>query len=52
MNGVDTGETATDITAQATAIDAEAVTIVDNFWADGQYRTGMTQDQIDSIVNF
>lgn len=52
MNGVDTGETAADITALATAIDAEAKVIVNNFWKDGQYRTGMTQAQIDAIVNF
>ncbi len=52
MNGVDTGDTATGITDLAIAIDAEANTIVDNFWRDGQYRTGMTQDQIDAILNF
>ncbi len=52
MNGIDTGETATDVTATATAIDTEAKKIVDNFWDDGQYRTGMIQEQIDAIVNF
>ncbi len=52
MNGVDTGETAADATARATAIDTEAKEIVDNFWNDGQYRTGMTQAQIDAIMNF
>lgn len=52
MNGVDTGETAIDATALATAIDTEAKSIVDNFWIDGQYRTGMTQAQIDAIENF
>ena len=52
MNGVDTGETAADATARATAIDTEAKRIVDNFWNDGQYRTGMTQAQIDAIENF
>jgi hypothetical protein len=52
MNGIDTGETATDATALATAIDTEAKAIVAHFWTDGQYRTGMTQEQIDVIVNF
>ena len=52
MNGVDTGETAVDATARATAIDTEVKRIVDNFWNDGQYRTGMTQAQIDAIENF
>lgn len=52
MNGVDTGETATDVTARATAIDAAALDIVNDFWDDGQYRSGMTQEQIDAIINF
>ena len=52
MNGVDTGESATDVTARATAIDAEALDIVNNFWDDVQYRNGMTQEQIDAIINF
>ena len=52
MNGVDTGETAADVTARATAIDTAALDIVDNFWDDGQYRSGMTQEQIDAIINF
>jgi hypothetical protein len=52
MNGIDTGTTAVDATARATAIDAAAKAIVDNFWKDGQYRSGMTQAQIDAILNF
>jgi len=48
----DTGLTATDVTAKATEIDTEAAKIVSNFWTDGQYRTGMTQLQIDAIKNF
>lgn len=52
MNGVDTGETASDINARATAIDKEALRIVQEFWNDGQYRSGMTQEQIDAIINF
>jgi hypothetical protein len=52
MNGTDTGSTAADVTDLATDIDAEAKLIVDNIWTDGQYLTGMTQEQIDAIVNF
>lgn len=52
MNGVDTGETAVDASARAMAIDVEAKKIVDDFWKDGQYRSGMTQAQIDAILNF
>ena len=52
MNGVDTGVTAADVTARAAAIDLAAQAIVNNFWDDSQNRTGMTQDQIDAILNF
>jgi hypothetical protein len=52
MNGVDTGLTAEDIDAKATAIDAEVLKIVNDFWKDRQYRNGMTQKQIDAILNF
>jgi hypothetical protein len=52
MGGMDTGETAEDATALATVVDAAAVDIVTNFWNDNQYRSGMTQEQIDAIVNF
>jgi hypothetical protein len=48
----DTGLTAASVTDKATEVDAEAARIVSNFWADGQYRTGMTQEQIDAIKNF
>ncbi|WP_316346853.1 hypothetical protein [Desulfuromonas acetoxidans] len=51
MNGIDTNMTATDETALATAIDAEVTNILSDFWTDGQYRTGMTQAQIDAIIN-
>jgi hypothetical protein len=51
MNGIDTNMTATDETALATAIDAEVTNILTNFWTDNQYRTGMTQAQIDAIIN-
>jgi hypothetical protein len=52
MGSHDTGLTAADTTAKATEVDAEASRIVNNFWTDGQYRTGMTQEQIDAIKNF
>lgn len=52
MNGVDTGETASDMNARATAIDEAALRVVQEFWNDGQYRSGMTQEQIDAIINF
>ncbi len=52
MNGVDTNDTAIDANATATAIDAAALDIVDNFWNDDQYRAGMTQAQINAVVNF
>jgi len=48
----DTGLTATSITSKAAEIDAEVAKIVSNFWTDGQYRTGMTQEQINAIKNF
>ena len=52
MNGTDTGQTAVDITALATDIDTTVKAIVDNFRTDTQYRDGMTQEQIDAVVNF
>ena len=52
MYGIDTGATATDATARETEIDAAANAIVVNYWKDGQYRSGMTREQIDAIINF
>jgi hypothetical protein len=52
MGSYDTGLTATSVTDRAAEVDAEASRIVNNFWTDGQYRTGMTQEQIDAIKNF
>jgi hypothetical protein len=52
MSGTDTGLTAIDVDAKATEIDTEAANIVNNFWTDWQYRKGMTQEQIDAIINF
>ncbi len=48
----DTSLTAVDASALATEIDNEAQNIVNNFWTDPQYRDGMTQQQIDAIINF
>ncbi len=52
MDGTDTGLAAVDTTAMATEIDTAAAAIVANFRSDSQYRDGMTQAQIDSIINF
>jgi len=52
LGSYDTGLIAADTTARATEVDSEAARIVTNFWTDGQYRTGMTQEQIDAIKNF
>jgi len=52
MNGINTGETASAITDKATAIDTEVLRILNNFWSDVQYREGMTQEQIDAVLNF
>ncbi|MCK9420600.1 MAG: DUF5018 domain-containing protein [Nitrospirae bacterium] len=50
----DTSLTAADALAKATEIDNEALRIVNNFWSvtDPEFRDGMTQEQIDAIVNF
>ena len=52
MSGESTGQTATDMAARATTIDAERDKILNNFWSDPRYRDGMTQSQIDTIQNF
>jgi hypothetical protein len=52
MSGTDTCQTASDISARATEVDTAAAEIVNHFWTDGQYRTGMTQEQVDAIKNF
>jgi len=54
MDGTDTGSLAStiDINARAAEIDREAAKIANNFWADAQYRDGMTQEQIDAVTNF
>jgi hypothetical protein len=62
MDGTDTGRSgilgstpylpANGSTWQATEIDAAAKDILTNFWNDTQYRTGMTQAQINAVHNF
>ncbi len=48
----DTSLNAADTSTRATQIDREALKIVNNFWTDPQYRDGMTQQQIDAVINF
>ncbi|MDA8099749.1 MAG: hypothetical protein M0042_08990 [Nitrospiraceae bacterium] len=54
MDGVDTGQIAPldDYTKKAADIDTAAAAIVSGFWTDEQYRTGMTQEQVDGVKNF
>lgn len=54
MDGTATGNVAPigSITKKAAAIDAAAAGILSSFWTDTQYRTGMTQQQLDAIKNF
>lgn len=52
LSGESTGKTALSTAAQATTIDIERDRILNNFWTDPRYRDGMTQEQIDSILNF
>jgi hypothetical protein len=54
MSGVSTGELAgvVDLSPRATLLDQEAVRIIANFRVDPQYMRGMTQEQVDSLLNF
>jgi hypothetical protein len=52
MTGSDTGSTAVDITARATAVDTLAADIANNFRSNVAYRRGMAQEQIDALLNF
>lgn len=52
MSGENTGASAVDITARATTIDTEIAKILANFRTDPRYRDGMTQSQIDTLLNF
>jgi hypothetical protein len=53
MNGIDTGEL-TGVTASTRPgeIDAENIKILGGYGTDPQYQEGMTQEQIESVVNF
>jgi hypothetical protein len=53
MNGIDTGEIP-GVTASTRPgeIDAENIKILDRYGIDPQYQEGMTQEQIESVVNF
>ncbi|TFZ07766.1 hypothetical protein [Ramlibacter humi] len=52
MNGTDTGQTAADTTARATATDTAAADIATNFRNNVAYRRGMLQPQLDTLANF
>jgi len=52
MSGTDTAENAADINARATEVDTVAAAIANNFRTDVSYQRGMTQDQLDTVVNF
>jgi hypothetical protein len=52
LNGTATAQTATDINARATEVDTVAAAIANNFRTDVSYQRGMTQDQLDTVVNF
>lgn len=52
MSGIDTGDTAADASATADVVDQALQGIVNDFWADVTYRHGMTQAQIDALINF
>ncbi len=52
MNGKYTGQSASTATAKASEIDNETYKILTKFWTEAQYRDGMSQEQMDAIVNF
>lgn len=52
MSGTDTADGAVDINARATEVDTVAAAIANNFRTDVSYQRGMTQDQLDTVVNF
>lgn len=53
FNGVATSaKPGATIASKATEIEAEIAKILAGYKTDGQYRTGMTQAQIDAVVNF
>ena len=52
MSPVLTGATAADNTVHPTLVESTIATIQADLRSDGQYFTGMTQAQIDSLANF
>lgn len=51
MNGKDTGQSASSVDADAVQIDGEIDSILADFWYNPNYRDGMTQKQIDTVIN-
>jgi hypothetical protein len=47
-----TADVATDETTRIMVIDTVINDILSHYQSDGQYRTGMTQEQIDAVINF
>lgn len=52
MSGIDTGLTATDITARSTEVDTQLADIANNFRTNFVYQRGLTQAQLDTVKNF
>lgn len=52
MSGIDTADTAVDITARATEVDTLAADIANNLRTTALYQRGLTQQQIDTLANF
>jgi hypothetical protein len=52
MSGESNEATALSFSDKASTIDSEIQNIVNTFWDNDKYRRGMTQEQIESIVNF
>ncbi len=51
LGSYDTSPKAVDTSAKAVGTDDEALKIVNNFWADPQYRDGMTLQLTDANIN-
>ena len=52
LTGTDTGKTAVDTTVRATQVDVQNADIANNFRTNFVYQRGMTQVQLDTLVNF
>lgn len=52
LTGDNTGKTAIDTSAAATSVDGEAQRVYDGYGVDAEFTEGMTQAQIDAVVNF